>query len=207
MLEAIQLKLPDPSAADDLRWPLMTSSGEPLAAPPSTRHKKRMKAQPRNDSDEEDEDVDLEDANMKTYWTGVRQRHAAFSLDEQTLISDQAKHLPEHWVVVHISVSEDKNTMFISRQRANHQPLVFCLPLKGRREGDDDEEQLGFEDVVAELEEIIRLSDESTRNGQSVPNHRDARAAWWAERAALDKRMMELVGNIEFCWLGAFKVG
>ena len=35
---------------------------------------------------------------------------------------------------------------------------------------------------------------------------RDAKAAWWAERKQLDLRMKGLVENIEFCWLGAFKV-
>lgn len=84
---------------------------------------------------------------------------------------------------------------------------MFCLPLKGRRESEDDE-QLGFEDALDELREIIQASDEVTRSAVHLDkNCKRARAKWWAERSALDKRMKELLDNIEFCWLGAFKVG
>ena len=33
-----------------------------------------------------------------------------------------------------------------------------------------------------------------------------AKIAWWDSRKQLDQRMKDLVENIEFCWLGAFKV-
>jgi separase len=113
---------------------------------------------------------------------------------------------PPHWTVVHISLTPDKNTLFISRQNVSSGPLMFCVPLKGRRESDEDE-HLTFDDAVKELAEIIRLSDLGTRNAVNVRNDDpQARAAWWAERNTLDKRMQELLENIEFCWLGAFKV-
>ena len=62
-------------------------------------------------------------------------------------------------------------------------------------------------DAVGELREIIRQSDQGTREAANVnKDDRKERAAWWANRSALDKRLKELLENIEFCWLGAFKV-
>lgn len=64
-----------------------------------------------------------------------------------------------------------------------------------------------LEDALHELREIVRLSDEGTRRAVHVKSDDpQARADWWAERAALDKRLQALLENIEFCWLGAFKV-
>lgn len=95
--------------------------------------------------------------------------------------------------------------MFVTRQRPSKDPLIFYIPLKGRRETIDDE-HLTFDHAIAELNDIIRLSDEGTKQAASVRNDRETRAAWWASRSALDRRMKELLDNIEFCWLGAFKV-
>jgi separase len=67
---------------------------------------------------------------------------------------------------------------------------------------------LGLQEALTELFEIVRLSDEGTRNAKHVKKDDPAaRAAWWKERVALDTRLKTLLENIEFCWLGAFKVG
>lgn len=113
---------------------------------------------------------------------------------------------PPHWTVVYVSLTPDKSTLFISRQNISSEPLMFCVPLKGRRES-DGEEHLTFDDAVKELAEIIRLSNQGTRNAVNVRNDDpQARTARWAERNVLDKRMQALLENIEFCWLGAIKV-
>ncbi|KAF8139773.1 peptidase family C50-domain-containing protein [Boletus edulis] len=116
--------------------------------------------------------------------------------------------LPPHWTVVHITLTPDKSSMFISRLHTpSSQPLLFCVPLRGRRDTEEgDESRLMLEDALRELREIVRLSDEGTRQAVYVKSD-DARARteWWAERAALDKRLQVLLENIEFCWLGAFK--
>ena len=55
---------------------------------------------------------------------------------------------------------------------------MFCVPLKGRREPDEDE-HLTFDDAVKELAEIIRSSDQGTRNAVNVRNDDpQARVAW-----------------------------
>lgn len=62
--------------------------------------------------------------------------------------------------VVHINVTSDKSTLFISRQRggAESSPLIFCIPLKVRRDngaGDEGENHLLLEDALDELRDII----------------------------------------------------
>lgn len=101
--------------------------------------------------------------------------------------------------------------MFVSRQRPKAEPLVFCVPLERHNrheDDDDDDERFTYHDAVTELGNIIRESNEGTTRAQLVKGmDREAKAEWWATRAALDKRMQLLLDNIEFCWLGAFKVG
>ena len=53
----------------------------------------------------------------------------------------------------------------------------------------------------------MKLSDEGTKEAAHVkPDDNEARAAWWRRRAELDARLKNLLGNIEFCWFGVFKV-
>jgi separase len=157
------------------------------------------------DSDDEN-DEQSEDFLLAEYWESIRSKYQQLPLDLAGLARSKVDTLPANWTAVHIYLTEDQNTMFVCRQRANQPPLLFSLPLKGRRETEDDE-HLTFQDAIAELREIIRLSDESTKSAIHVKGQdQSARAAWWAERTALDNRLKELLGSIEFCWFGAFKV-
>ncbi|KAJ3553303.1 hypothetical protein NM688_g3687 [Phlebia brevispora] len=198
MLEVVRYKFPDVDH-DDLQWPLITSNGSPLP-PRKSRGKLRFDVA---DSEDSDEDV-FGEKSTKAYWDYVKKKYEAYACDAMRLSESQGSELPSNWTVVNISVTEDKHTMFVTRQRWKQEPLVVCIPLKGRREN-EEEEQLSFDDAFAELQDIIRLSDEGTRQATHVRNDREWRAAWWADRIALDKRMKELLENIEFCWLGAFK--
>lgn len=155
-----------------------------------------------------DDDIDehSEDSLLAQYWEFIRAKYQQLPFDLAGLARSKVDMLPRNWAVVHIYLTEDQNTMFVSRQRPNQRPLIFSLPLKGRRETEEDE-HLTFQDAIAELREIIRLSDESTKSAISVKcQDQRARAAWWADRGALDKRLKELLESIEFCWFGAFKV-
>lgn len=98
--------------------------------------------------------------------------------------------------------------MLFSRQRPNREPLIFYVPLErhGRKEENTDE-QFTYHDAMQQFEEILRESNLSAKNARDVPpQDRGAKAAWWAHRVSLDKRLRELLENMEFCWLGAFKV-
>ena len=201
MLETIRNKFSDLQTFDDMQWPLISQNGMILPRPKNQTFARFDHL----DSDEEHESA-ADDKGLKEYWESIRARYQSQVLDAAHLSTSSAYRLPKNWTVVNISVTEDKSTMFLTRQRAGAEPLMFCLPLKGRRESDEDE-HLTFEDAMKELQTIIELSDEGTRQAVNVKgDDMEARAAWWAERNALDKRMQELLENIEFCWLGAFKV-
>lgn len=61
-----------------------------------------------------------------------------------------------------------------------------------------------FDDGKKDLEEIIELSDFSTRTAKDMTT-KEKRLQWWTEREALDTRLRELLLNIENIWLGGFK--
>jgi separase len=115
--------------------------------------------------------------------------------------------LPDHWAVVSINVTEDRNTMFVSRHQKGRNPIVFTLPLdrQGKREGEEDD-MFTFETAVEQMTAIINESNDNARSAKTVDSQA-GRMAWWAKRHELDKRLQELLANLEYCWLGAFKVG
>lgn len=191
MLEAIRSKFPDTSH-DDLVWPILSPNGSALPPP--------IPAKFQNNKDEPNFDGECHE-----YWKAVSEHHSAAKFDPELLSRSTAERLPHKWTVVSISVSEDRRTIFVSRRRPHRQPLLFSIPLEGRREG--EEEAITFQGALEEFEEIIRLSDETTRSAEQVTKtDRRQRCNWWAERTKLDTRLRELLENIEFCWLGAFKV-
>lgn len=209
MIETIQHKFLDFQAFDDLQWPLINPSGSPLPRPKNSL-RSRLNF---DDSDMDDEaDNGLDDKSLKAYWEFIRVKYQTHTFDAPTLSSSQMSSLPSTWTVVHISVTEDKSSLFVTRQRGGditNDPLLFCVPLKGRREsnGEEEDEHLTFEGALGELNEIVRLSDEGTRGAVHVRSEdQAARVKWWKDRGELDTRMRELLENIEFCWLGAFKV-
>jgi len=191
MLEAIRSKFPDVSH-DDLVWPILSPNGSALPPQIPTKFHKNK--------DEPDFDEEYQE-----YWKAVRGHHSAAKFDPELLSRNMVERLPHNWTVVNISVSEDHRTIFVSRQRPHRQPLLFSIPLEGRREG--EEEAITFQGALDEFQEIIRLNDETTRSAEHVTKtDRRQRCNWWAERNKLDTRLRELLENIEFCWLGAFKV-
>ena len=140
------------------------------------------------------------------YWLSVRDRYASegfFKVDQS-----QVDTLPPEWVVVSINVTDDKNTMFISRHQRDHPPLVFSLPLdrQGKRDGEAEEDLFTFEAAREGMRRIIEESNEGARNAKNIQGA-EGRSAWWEKRYDLDNQLKELVANLEFCWLGAFKVG
>lgn len=182
LLEAILNKTP--RRLDDLSWPL--PHGQHKDAPPSLTI--------------QDVDHDVDRPAGGTAWGRIAARHDATSLDQQPI-----SELPADCCVITINVSDDLTTLFISRRSSDEEPIVFSLPLdrQGRREGED--EHFSFIDAKEELAEIIAKSNDTARNAKDVDS-KQGKLDWWAERRSLDKRMEELLNNVEFCWLGAFRV-
>ncbi|KAG1736182.1 hypothetical protein EDB19DRAFT_1896102 [Suillus lakei] len=119
---------------------------------------RRLKTSSTEEASDNDDDSN---ADMKGYGDSIRKTRF---LDYGRVTVPTS-----HWTVVHISLTPDKSTLFISRQNESSKPLMFCVPLKGRREPDEDE-HLTFDDAVKELAEIIRSSDQGTRNAVNVRN-------------------------------------
>ena len=214
MLIAIQHKIPV-GYSDDLEWPLLSEDGAVL--PRSTTSKSTRSNRVLSLSDSEDEDVSGDsqerDRAIEAYWETIRTKYQSQILDFSTLSSSRTAGLPANWSIISISVTHDKRTLFISRQEGGTNPtdpLIFCVPLTGRRDhgsGGDDGEQLSFENAIDELGDIVHSSNESTKVAISIkPDDTEARSNWWKQRSQLDDRMKELMENIEYCWLGAFKV-
>ena len=208
MLEAIQHKFPY-QPMDDLQWPLLNPDGISLPRP----RPKVSRCLSFSDDLNSDEDESTTGNNpLSQYWEVVRAKYRSRILEPSSLSASQMIGLPSNWTVVHINVTEDKSTLFITRQEGGEDgrsPLIFCVPLKGRRDNGSgqDEEHLTFENALDELNDIVRLSDEGTKLAVHIKaNDQEARTAWWKTRAELDTRMKELLENVEFCWLGAFKV-
>jgi separase len=62
-----------------------------------------------------------------------------------------------------------------------------------------------FDAGIAERKAIIEQSDACSKVAKSLTTPEE-KAEWWATKRALDVRMKELIDNVEYCWLGAFKV-
>ncbi|KAI7701592.1 hypothetical protein KC353_g15244, partial [Hortaea werneckii] len=69
---------------------------------------------------------------------------------------------------------------------------------------DDDEEEFDYHRGKAELQDIIEASNYTCHN-TSGGEAKAAKRNWWSEREALDKRLHELLINMENIWFGGFK--
>ncbi|GMK55720.1 hypothetical protein CspeluHIS016_0207760 [Cutaneotrichosporon spelunceum] len=181
------------------------------SAPMLTLHRELLAAIDSKYADPEADDMDwpvLDAAAtqpadaLQAYWAGVRARHADLDLLGDCDLST----LPTNWAIVSITVTDDRNTMLVTRHQNGHEPIVFCIPLdrQGRREDSEEHELFTFHAGVAELRAILAGNDESIRSIKDRVTM-DDRKAWWRERHELDTRLSELLATIEFCWLGAFK--
>ncbi|KAJ7449960.1 cysteine peptidase C50 [Mycena latifolia] len=208
MLEAIQHKFLALPVVDDLQWPLATRTGSPLPrAQNNIPSRFTLNASFGSELDVSDDEIDVDEKSLQDYWESIRSKYQSQAPDISTLSASQMSGVPQNWTVVHINVTDDKSTLFVTRQHGGDvktTPLVFCVPLKGRRD-DEEDEHLTFEDALREFQDIVKLSDKGTREAVHIKDDPEARARWWKERTALDTRMRELLENIEFCWLGAFK--
>lgn len=187
MLEAIEGKFYD-YKLNDKDWPKLD--------------KPSSDAKPASDLD--DEDV-LNDLPLRSHWQNVKSRYLTNSHLSPTKSAYDLSSLPLNWTVLSISVTEDRNTMFISRHQNGHDPLVFVLPLDRQNKRDPQADLFTFDDGIEELKDIVASSDESSRTAKFRVT-KEEKLDWWATRHALDARMKALVENVEYCWLGAFKV-
>lgn len=111
--------------------------------------------------------------------------------------------IPKNWTAILISLSDSRTELSITKLQAGHSPFVLRLPLGRNNSIDADEEVFGFDQGQSELREILQLANESAHDARDMTG-REAKAAWWEEREALDARLRDLLENIEKVWLGGF---
>lgn len=111
--------------------------------------------------------------------------------------------IPKSWTAVSLSLSDNQQELLITRLQAGQSPFVLRLPLGRNNSIDADEEVFGFEQGRLELEEILRLGNETAHDARNRTG-REAKQAWWDEREALDARLRDLLENVEKVWLGGF---
>ena len=200
-MDCIGLKFAS-SGQDDLQWRRMSVTGSPLKVPAAAMRKKALLFADSDDSDLEDP----KNSSMQHYWQEVQERYRSQSWDPVSLTATQVDLIPPHWIVVGINVTHDRSTLIMTRQRAHQAPLIFHLPIdRHDRHENADEIDFSYENAMEELDAIIKRSNDTAQNAKNV-QEKEHRRSWWAERAALDRRLRAFVVNVEFCWLGAFKV-
>ena len=114
--------------------------------------------------------------------------------------------LPEPWTAVSLSMDADCSELYITRHRSGQSPITLRIPFSRHKPEDEDDESQAFDYCAgkAELQDIVQASNYSCHNTGNL-EVKGAKTNWWSEREALDKRLHELLTNIENIWLGGFK--
>ncbi|KAJ5958984.1 uncharacterized protein N7479_006134 [Penicillium vulpinum] len=112
--------------------------------------------------------------------------------------------LPENWNVLSLSLSADHTEFVVSRLQKDRSPFLLRLPLHRGNSEDEDEEQFTFEDGKDEMQELIKLANESAHAAKAQTD-KLSKKEWWKTREALDRRMESALQNIENIWFGGFR--
>ncbi|KAF6817178.1 cell division-associated protein bimb [Colletotrichum sojae] len=112
--------------------------------------------------------------------------------------------IPEAWSVLSVSLSDNRKDLCITKLRAGQSPFILRLPLERVASRDGEDELFDFQHGHDELMEIINATNESCHSSKEYAA-KGAKAAWWAQREALDNRFKDLLDNVEQVWLGGFK--
>lgn len=122
-------------------------------------------------------------------------------LSAQDYSMDYIDTLPKTWTAVSMCLNETCTELYVARYIADQSPFIVRLPFARHKPESDEEESFDFDSGKAELQEIIELSNYSCHSTTSETKKK----TWWAERETLDKRLHELLINIENVWFGGFK--
>ncbi|KAF2770007.1 hypothetical protein EJ03DRAFT_311394 [Teratosphaeria nubilosa] len=112
--------------------------------------------------------------------------------------------LPSTWTAVSIALNEDCTELYITRYRSCQSPMILRLPFARHRQDKEEQEAFDYHCGKAELKDIIQASDYTCHSAGTVEG-KGAKSNWWSEREALDRRLHELLINMENIWLGGFK--
>ncbi|KAE8415973.1 peptidase family C50-domain-containing protein [Aspergillus pseudocaelatus] len=112
--------------------------------------------------------------------------------------------LPDNWNVLSLSLSADRSEFIVSRLHQGRSPFLLRLPLKRGNSEEEEDEQFTFDDGREEMQELIKLANESSHAAKAQTD-RQMKKDWWKNRETLDRRMETLLQNIENVWFGGFR--
>lgn len=112
--------------------------------------------------------------------------------------------IPKTWTAVSLALDESCTSLYVARYRADQAPFVVRLPFSRHQDEELGDETFDYAAGKEELQEIIQLSNTSCHNNGDL-SAKGAKSKWWSEREALDRRLQELLINMEDMWFGGFK--
>ncbi|KAK6436543.1 separin protein [Oleoguttula sp. CCFEE 5521] len=133
--------------------------------------------------------------------------HQATASSEAMDVDFQARYvdiLPEPWTAVSLTLDEDCRELVISRYRRSQSPTFLRLPFARHKPEDTEEEKFDYHTAKSEIQEIIQRSNASCHNNVEMSS-KGAKSSWWTERETLNRRLRELLLNMEEIWLGGFR--
>jgi separase len=126
-------------------------------------------------------------------------------LTPSTFQEEYINPLPNPWTTISLSLDSACTTLYVARYRANHAPFIVRLPFSRHQDEDLGNEAFDYAAGKEELADIIQLSNTSCHNNGNDLSAKGAKSNWWSEREALDRRLQELLINMEDMWFGGFK--
>ncbi|KAG0230739.1 hypothetical protein BGW41_002411 [Actinomortierella wolfii] len=127
-------------------------------------------------------------------------RHGGDFEPSEQFLADFVDILPSSWTVVSLSMDVERDILYVNRLRAHTMPVILQLPLsRVKQRAADHPEPLTYELALAELEDILKTSNETLQAGQSFVT-REEKLAWWEARKELDERMQNLLQVMQNHW-------
>lgn len=145
------------------------------------------------------------DSSEPLSWPTLSERNHQTASLPQDFQAEYIDIIPKPWTAVSICLSEDASELYIARYQREQEPFILRLPFSRHKPEDvDEEEAFDYAKGKAELQEIIELSNYTCHSSKNL-DVKGAKDTWWSDREALDRRMHELLINMEDIWFGGFK--
>ncbi|KAG0170304.1 hypothetical protein DFQ29_009352 [Apophysomyces sp. BC1021] len=167
---------------------------------------KNLSSKDNDATDIDDTDLFLDDPDiiaphLQELRAMYRQEHQLDSTGFQEMFVDI---LPNRWTVCSLTMDPHNRDLYVSRMRASETPFVVKLPLDRVVHRQTTHDVLQYSEAAAELNDIIRSSDE-TIHGSKKNLEKQEVNEWWMTRMQLDRRLKKLLGRIENDWFSGFR--
>jgi hypothetical protein len=132
------------------------------------------------------------------------QRQLGITKNVDTMFKDLS--IPDHLIVVGISIDIDRDIMYLTRMKHNNNFVVFKLPLtrQSTREGGVNGTGLDYRTAMEDYKGLMQRNKETTANAKDCIHPNDRRK-WFQLRKKLDQDIEKFLDKLEFLWLGGFK--